>query len=172
MPASSKQAQAVATAASCPCYQDSCSPLAAPGAAANASSLPALWPPHGCAGTLAHCEAHGHAQSEHGRPFKALCRNAPQCLATLLTNTTTAANAVARHSSKMPGKAMQDQANAQFLLGKEKPNNVDLSKGKTVEKISWKWPFHKILECTYGSKNLSQVCKPSPFPTALTCHAV
>lgn len=71
-------------------------------------------------------------------------------------DTTTAANAIAWHSSKVPGKAMQDQAKAPFLVGKEKPKNVDLSKGKSVEEISWKWPFHKILECTCSSKNLSE----------------
>lgn len=32
-------------------------------------------------------------------------------------------------------KATQDQANAPFLVGKEKPNNVDLSKGKSIEEM-------------------------------------
>lgn len=87
-------------------------------------------------------------------------------------STTTPANALAWHSSEMPGKAMQDQANAQFLVGKEKPSDVDLSKGKSVEEVPWKWPFHKIPERTFGSKNLSQSLQPSPLPSALTCHLI
>lgn len=135
-------------------------------AAANASYLPALWPP-----TLARWEARGHAQAEHGRRFKALCRNVPQCLATLPTSTATAANTIAWHSSKMPGKAPQDRANALFHVGKEKPNNVDLSQGKTEEEISWKWPFHKILEHTCGTKKL-KVCNHPHSPQLFTCHVI
>lgn len=125
--------------------------------------MPALWPPRGHAGTLARCKARGHAQSEQGRPFKAFCRNAPQCLAGLAM---AGANTTVWHSSKTPGKATQDQGNALFLVGKEKPNHVDLSKGKSVEEMSWKWPFHKILEHTCGSENLKVCSHPhSPQPS-------
>lgn len=142
MPASSKESSGCSHSSLLPLLPGFLLPSGCHGGCANASYLPALWPPRGHAGTLAHCEALGHARSEQGRRFKALCRNAAQCLAGLLTSTTTAANTIVWHSSKMPGKATWDQANAPFLEGKEKPCHVDPSKSKSVEEIPWKWPFY------------------------------
>lgn len=169
-----KQAQAVATAASCPCYQGSCSPLAATGASANASYLPALRPPRGHAGTLAHCEARGDAHSEHGRRFKALCRNAPQCLATLLMNTATAANAIVWHSSKTPARQHRIKQMHRSWWGRQNPTTWISQKAKAWRKCNGSGHFTRYLSIAVALKSPVRVCdcphSPSPhLPSNVIC---
>lgn len=169
-----KQAQAVATAASCPCYQGSCSPLAATGASANASYLPALRPPRGHAGTLAHCEARGDAHSEHGRRFKALCRNAPQCLAMLLMNTATAANAIVWHSSKTPARQHRIKQMHRSWWGRQNPTTWISQKAKAWRKCNGSGHFTRYLSIAAALKSPVRVCdrphSPSPhLPSNVIC---